>query len=120
MSNVKRGYMIRRLADGLWSRGGADPGFNKTGRMWMTLGNLREHLRRSSYQEDCEVIPVQIIPEDPLSLEAAAAAFLEPPTHYRKQGQIKALCGPETPARACNRKDSVTCPNCLRMLGLKP
>lgn len=38
-------YMIRRRADGLFSRGGMGPRFSKTGKAWHGIGQLKCHLR---------------------------------------------------------------------------
>lgn len=52
MGDVKV-YMIRRRKDGLYSSGGSYPYFNKTGKMWPTIGRVRQHL--SSYYHNCMI-----------------------------------------------------------------
>jgi hypothetical protein len=40
-------YKIKRLTDGLFSKGGAyEPYFTRTGKVWNTLGGLKLHLQQ--------------------------------------------------------------------------
>lgn len=45
MSKTHKVYMIRRKTDGLFSTGGSYPEFTKNGKVWNTLGALKNHLR---------------------------------------------------------------------------
>ena len=44
MNNVKKAYMIRRKSDGLYSTGGTAPSFNKKGKVWSSIGALKNHI----------------------------------------------------------------------------
>ena len=37
-------YMIQRKSDGLFSKGGTSPQFNKNGKIWGNIGHLKLHL----------------------------------------------------------------------------
>lgn len=37
-------YRIQRISDGLFSTGGANPNFNKKGKIWRNIGFLKNHL----------------------------------------------------------------------------
>jgi hypothetical protein len=62
-------YKIRRKSDGLFSRGGIDPPFSKRGKIYPTLGILKNHLAwvkeyiekgvnnaQSAYFNDTEIV----------------------------------------------------------------
>ncbi len=55
------GYKIKRLSDGLYSKGGGDPAWNKTGKLWKKRGHLSTHLFyvNSRLYEDCVVVLVE-------------------------------------------------------------
>ena len=62
-------YKIRRLDDDMFSRGGTHPGFNRTGKTWQSIANLRSHLNQLSRRglelyEHCIVVEFQIIQEE--------------------------------------------------------
>lgn len=44
MSNPKIVYKIRNKTTGLFSGGGAYPRWSKKGKVWTSMGNLRNHL----------------------------------------------------------------------------
>jgi hypothetical protein len=52
-------YKIRRKTDGLFSKGGSTPSFNKDGKVWKQRGHLTNHLNQihnRSVYGDCEII----------------------------------------------------------------
>jgi membrane-bound ClpP family serine protease len=57
-------YKIRRKSDGLFSMGGSEPHFNKTGKIWKQRGHLTGHLKCVRYRKvyaESEVIMYQLI-----------------------------------------------------------
>jgi len=63
-------YRIRRKKDGLFSAGGSNPRFNKSGKAWTTIGKLKNHLRLFEYYsgysppwpyDDCEIVSYEIV-----------------------------------------------------------
>ena len=60
-------YKIRR-ADGMFSMGGSDPKFNKTGKIWKQRGHLTSHLtcvadhgwKGSKPYDDCQVVTYEL------------------------------------------------------------
>lgn len=67
-------YKIRRTTDGLFSKGGSYPRFNKIGKAWNTIGYLKSHLTRlgtrrfEEVYKDCEI--VEYVESYPISLTA--------------------------------------------------
>ena len=68
-------YKIRRKSDGLYSNGGADPVFNKRGKMWMGIGDIKNHFnvireyhKTKTYLEwlykNCEIVTFMVTPTD--------------------------------------------------------
>ncbi len=43
-------YKIRRVSDGLYSRGGKDPNWAKQGKIWQSLGDLKRHFAWCNYK----------------------------------------------------------------------
>ena len=81
-------YKIRRKSDGLFSKGGSTPHFNKKGKIWKQRGHLTSHINQlwndgigyshnhhrnwnepamspSHVYVDCEIVPYEIV-ETPL------------------------------------------------------
>jgi hypothetical protein len=61
---MKKLYKIRR-EDELFSMGGLDPSFRKTGKVWKSIGNLKNHINLVlEYNPDaydyCEVVEYEI------------------------------------------------------------
>ena len=59
-------YKIRRKSDGLFSSGGTGPRFSATGKVWTTLGALKNHLNLlekngARHYQDCEIIPIKVV-----------------------------------------------------------
>ena len=60
-------FKIRRRTDGLFSKGGVEPTFSKTGKVWKRRGDVSGHLsqlnRRTirEFYENCEVVEFSII-----------------------------------------------------------
>ena len=56
-------YKIRR-SDGLFSSGGHNPRFNKTGKIWKNLGHLKNHLLQVRHFDKlyttCEVVTYEV------------------------------------------------------------
>ena len=54
-------YKIKRRSDGLFSAGGHYPNFSKKGKIWRTMGHLRNHLNSIAPSErdvydDCDIV----------------------------------------------------------------
>lgn len=61
-------YQIKSNKTGLYSNGGTSPSFGKKGKVWRTLGYLKNHLNQLSssghkiYQNnDCEVVILEVV-----------------------------------------------------------
>jgi len=64
-------YKIRRKSDGLFSMGGSNPHFNKTGKIWKQKGHLTNHLNQMwndnikvRYSRECEIVLYEIIEKE--------------------------------------------------------
>lgn len=58
-------YKVRRQTDGLYSTGGIAPTFSEKGKVWNTLGALKNHLNLlnksgASCYQDCEIVPIEV------------------------------------------------------------
>lgn len=55
-------YKIRRIKDGLFSKGGKTPTFSKKGKTWSSLGHLKNHMVGKSNQKysGCEVVKYEL------------------------------------------------------------
>ena len=69
-------YKIRRKSDGLFSKGGSTPHFNKKGKIWKQRGHLTSHINQlwnggrsmrygndatNHVYTDCEIVPYEIV-----------------------------------------------------------
>lgn len=61
--NKQTFYKIRRKSDGLYSKGGMNPRFTKTGKTWSNIGHLKNHFHWVSNNEysDCEVVTFEMV-----------------------------------------------------------
>jgi hypothetical protein len=77
---IKKTYRIKRMKDDLFSTGGCNPRFSKSGKTWTQIGHLKNHLNLFNSDEiekfygDCILIaykeePIRIIGMDKLSVE---------------------------------------------------
>ena len=67
-------YKIKRRSDGLFSKGGCDPVFDKRGKIWRHIGHLKSHLNQPDFDrpyKDCEIVVLRVVETqvDTLSLE---------------------------------------------------
>lgn len=55
-------FKIRR-PDGMFSKGGMDPTFSKTGKTWRTMGHVNSHLNqvRGPQYFNCEIVEYEMV-----------------------------------------------------------
>jgi len=104
----KHAYMIRRKSDGLFSSGGMSPKFDKKGKIWGTVGALKNHLvfaydnyyNRGSVKLnanfypylECEIVVFELTPEEkpaPFVLSDFLIGKLEETAQKEVADQIK-------------------------------
>lgn len=72
-------YKIQRTTDGLFSLGGNAPKFNKNGKIWKKIGDIKSHLNQgifyNSYNEgfydnykDCQLIEYEIVEREKVNI----------------------------------------------------
>lgn len=65
---MTRHYKIQRKSDGLFSCGGTQPKFTKFGKIWRSMGQLKNHLSLvgcykiplSKVYDDCELVTLEL------------------------------------------------------------
>lgn len=62
-------WKIKQTSTGLFSMGGSDPRFNKTGKIWKQKGHLTSHLNQISRfsihkYNNCEIIEYEVKPKE--------------------------------------------------------
>ena len=57
-------YRIQDISTGLFSTGGAYPSFNKNGKIWLSLGNVKKHLQLTSYDNNVELVEYSLTIEE--------------------------------------------------------
>lgn len=67
---TERFFKIRNNKNQLFSTGGEYPSFKKNGKMWKSVGHLKQHLalvekkQGASFYDGCEVVEYQMEPSD--------------------------------------------------------
>lgn len=108
-------YMIRRKSDGLYSTGGTRPSFQKAGKHWRSLANVRKHLCVATYQDTCEIVRYQLWQAQAFALDAAADK-VEALRHMLTPHGT-ALCNTRgNDLEGTSERDKVTCLRCLGIL----
>lgn len=65
---MTRHYKIQRKSDGLFSNGGSNPKFTKYGKIWRSMGQLKNHLGLvgcykipiSKVYNDCQLVTLEL------------------------------------------------------------
>lgn len=73
-------YKIQRISDGLYSMGGTSIGFSKNGKVWRTIGQLKNHLNlfknwktkriNIPYQyKECQIVTFKVVEDSNCPLD---------------------------------------------------
>ena len=96
-------YKIRR-SDGLFSKGGCNPAFDKKGKLWRHIGHLKNHLNqleREGLYSNCEIVILQVTetPVDTLSLEDLQTDLAKSRKEREHQMQLRKLAWAQREAK---------------------
>lgn len=100
---VKMAYMIQRKSDGLFSNGGQYPSFKKNGKVWSTMGGLKNHLHqfhdyngelphyRTFPYKDCRIVALKSVITELVDEECSDPQVLFESLCQEKQQKVTKL-----------------------------